>query len=100
MKLPIIITKVFYSIKWLIIGCVLCSFQYAFSGIVGDVEITGRVLKYNEQTVTLSHYRDKKITVPRSSLKKSAKKLKTGMAVTAVFSAEEIMDQIQEQTKK
>ena len=78
----------------------MLSFQYAFSGIVGDTQITGRVLKYNQKTVTLSHYRDKKVTVPRSSLKKSSKKLKTGMMATAVFSAEEIMDQIQAQTKK
>ena len=86
--------------KLLIIGCVLCSFQYAFSGIIGDVEITGRVLKYDKKTVTLSHYRDKKVTVPRSSLKKSFKKLKTGIVATAVFSAEEVMNQIQEQTQK
>lgn len=32
-------------------------------------------------------------------LKKSFKKLKTSMVVTAVFSAEDIMDQIQEQDK-
>ena len=82
------------------IFCLLFSFQYAFSGIVGDTQITGRVLKYDKKTVTLSQYRNKKVTVPRSSLKKSSKKLKTGMMATAVFSAEEIMDQIQAQTKK
>ena len=88
------------SIKLLILCCLLFSFQYAFSGIVGDTQITGRVLKYNKRTVTISQYRNKKVTVPRSSLKKNSKKLKTGMMVTAVFSPEEIMDQIQEQTKK
>lgn len=100
MKLSNLITKVFYSIKLLIVCCVLFSFQYAFSGIVGDTKITGRVLSYNKQTVTLSQYRNKKVTVPRSSVKKTFKKLKTGITVTAVFSAEEVMGQIQEQTKK
>ena len=100
MKLSILIKKILSSVKWLIVFCALLSFQYAFSGIVGDTKITGRVLKYNKQTVTLSQYRNKKITVPRSSLKKNFKKLKTGMMVTAVFSAEDIMDQIQAQTKK
>ena len=80
--------------------CVLFSFQYAFSGIVGDTKITGKVLKYDKKTVTISQYRDKKVTVPRSALKKKFKKLKTGQIVTAVFSAEEIMDQIREQIKK
>ena len=100
MKLFIHITKVFYSAKLLVVCCLLFSFQYVYSGIVGETKITGRVLKYDKHTVTLSHYRNKKITVPRSSLKKSFKKLKTGMVVTAVFSAEDIMDQIQKQAKK
>ena len=100
MKLSTHIEKIFYLAKLLIICCLLFSFQYVFSGIVGDTKITGRVLKYDEHTVTLSHYRTKKITVPRSSIKKSFKKLKTGIIVTAVFSAEDIMNQIQKQTKK
>ena len=72
----------------------LFSFQYTFSGIVGDTKITGRVLKYNTQTVTLLLYRNKKITVPRSSIKRDFKKLKTGLLVTAVFSSEEVMDAV------
>lgn len=100
MKLFTLTTKILPLIKLLIIFCVLLSFQYVFSGIVGDTKITGRVLKYDQRTVTLSQYRNKKVTVPRSSLKKNFKKLKTGMMVTAVFSAEDIMDQIQAQTKK
>ena len=93
-------TKKMYSMKLLVMLCLLFSFQYAFSGIIGETKITGRVLKYDKKTVTLSQYRNKKVTVPRSSLKKSFKKLKTGIMVTAVFSAEEIMDQIRSQTKK
>lgn len=100
MKLSILIKNVLSSIRLLIIYYVLLSFQYAFSGIVGDTKITGRVLKYDKHTVTLSQYRDQKVTVPRSSLKKNFKKLKTGIIATAVFSAEDIMDQIQAQTKK
>ena len=100
MKLSIIIKKVFYPAKLLMICCVLFSFQYVFSGIVGDTQITGRILEYDKHTVTLSQYGKDKVTVPRSSLKKNAKKLQTGMAVTAVFSSEEIMNQIQKQTKK
>ena len=84
----------------LVMLCLLFSFQYAFAGIIGDTKITGKVLKYDKKTVTISQYRNKKVTVPRSSLKKSFKKLKTGIMVTAVFSAEEIMDQIRSQTKK
>ena len=86
--------------KLLILFMLLFGFQYAFSGIIGDTRITGRVLKYNTKTVTLSQYGNRKITVPRSSIEKDFKKLKTGLLVTAVFSAEEIMDKIQEQTKK
>ena len=100
MKLSTHRAKVFYLAKLLIIFCLLFSFQYVFSGIVGETKITGRVLKYDKHTVTLSHYRNKRITVPRSSIKNNSKKLKTGMVVTAVFSAEDIMDQIQKQTKK
>lgn len=100
MKLSILITKVLYSIKVLFICCILFSFQYAFSGIIGDVQVTGPVLSYDKKNVTLSLYRDKKVTVPRSSLKKSMRKLKTGQVVTAVFNAEEIMNQIQEKAKK
>lgn len=100
MKSSIMITKILSFMKLLIIFCVLLSFQYVFSGIVGDTEITGRVLKYDRQTVTLLQYRNKKVTVPRSSIKKTFRKLKTGMVVTAVFSAEDIMNQIQEQVKK
>ena len=88
------------SMKILTLCFILLSFQYSFSGIIGDTQITGKVLKYSKQTVTISQYRDKKVTVPRSSLKNNNKKLKTGMVVTAVFSAEETMDQIQEQMKK
>ncbi len=75
-------------------------FQYSFAGIVGEVEVIGRVLKYDKRTVTLSQYGNRKLTVPRSSIRKRFKRLKTGLLVTAVFSSEEIMDQIQAQTKK
>ena len=74
--------------------------QYASAGIVGDTRITGRVLKYNKKTVTLSQYGKRKVTVPINSLKKDFKKLKTGILVTAVFSTEEIMKKIKEQSKK
>ena len=71
---------------------------HSFAGIVGDTRITGRVLKYDKETVTLSQYGNKQIIVPRKSLeKKFFKKLKTGLVVTAVFSADEIMNRIQEQ---
>ena len=86
--------------KILIISLLLFVFQFAFAGITGDTKITGRVLKYNQQTVTLSQYGNRKVTVPRASIKKNFKKLKTGLLVTAVFSAEEVMDQLQAQTKK
>ena len=75
-------------------------FHHSFAGIVEDTEIIGRVLKYDKRTVTLSQYGNRKLTVPRSSIKKSFKKLKTGILVTAVFSAEEITDQIQAQKTK
>ena len=86
--------------KLFIISLLLFVFQYTFAGIVGDTRITGRVLSYNAKTVTLSQYGKRKITVPKSSLKKDFKKLKTGLLVTAVFSAEEVMDKVQEQMKQ
>ena len=86
--------------KLIILSMLLFGFQYAFSGITGDTRITGRVIKYDAKTVTISQYRNKRITVPRSAIEKNFKKLKTGLLVTAVFSAEEMMDKIQEQTKK
>ena len=86
--------------KLIILSFLFLIFQYAFAGIVGDTRITGRVLKYDEKTVTLSQHGNRKIIVPRSSIEKDFKKLKTGLLVTAVFSAEEIMNKIQEQTKK
>ncbi|MDE0151740.1 MAG: hypothetical protein OXK80_04500 [Bdellovibrionales bacterium] len=85
--------------KLFILSLLLVS-QFAFSGIIGETRITGRVLKYDKSTVTLSQYGNRKITVPKSSLEKNFNKLKTGLLVTAVFSAEEVMDKIQEQTKK
>ena len=78
----------------------LCVFsQYAYAGITGDTRITGRILKYDDATVTLSQYGNRKVTVPRSAVRKN-KKLKTGAVATAVFSAEEIMKKIQEQADK
>ena len=86
--------------KLFIISLLLFVFQYTYAGIMGNTEITGRVLSYNEKTVTLSQYGNKKITVPRSSIKKDFKKFKTGLLVTSVFTTEEIMNKIQEQKKK
>ena len=85
--------------KLFIISLLLFVFQYAFAGIIGETRITGRVLEYNKNTVVLSQYGNRKITVPRRSIEKSFKKIKTGLLVTAVFSADEVMDKIQEQTK-
>ena len=101
MKLSIrTIKKVLHSIKLLILCCLLFSFQHSFSGIIGDTHITGRVLKYNKHKVTLSQYGNRRITVPIRSLKKDFKKLKTGLLVTAVFSAEEVMDAIEIKAKQ
>ena len=86
--------------KVFIISLMLFISQFSFAGITGETKITGRVLKYNKDTVTLSQYGNRKVTVPRSTIKKDFKKLKTGLLVTAVFSAEEIMDQMQAQIKK
>ena len=78
----------------------LCLFsQYVYAGITGDTRITGRILKYDDNTVTLSQYGNRKITVPKSAIRKN-KKLRTGDVATAVFSAEEIMQKIQEQADK
>ena len=75
-------------------------FQYTFAGIVGDTRITGRVLRYDKKTVTLSQHGNREITVPKNLIEKDFKKLKTGLLVTAVFSAEEMMNQIQQQAKQ
>ena len=86
--------------KLLIISLLIFVFQYTFAGVIGDTRITGRVLQYDEKTVTLAQHGNRKIIVPKSSLEKDFKKLKAGLLVTAVFSGDEIMDMIQEQTKK
>ena len=84
--------------KFLVIFLFVFLISYTFAGIVGDTRITGRVLKYDKETVTLSQYSNKQIVVPRKSIEKRFfKKLKTGIVVTAVFSADEIMNRIQEQ---
>ena len=85
--------------RLLIISLLLCTFE-AYAGIIGNTRITGRVLRYDEKTVTISQYGKRRITVPRSSIEKKFKKLKTGILVTAVFDAQEVMDKIQKQTKK
>ncbi len=69
----------------------------AVAGIIGDLKITGKVLKYNKNTVTLSYAGKKKITVPRSKIDSSVK-LKSGKIVTAVYSGEEVMELIKEQS--
>lgn len=58
------------------------------------------MLKYDNKTVTLFQYGNRKITVPRSSIKTGVKKLKTGQVVTAVFSAEEVMEKLYQQKEK
>ena len=72
-------------------------FQYTYAGILGDTKITARVLKYDKHTVTLALYGNQKFKVPISSIQNSIKnrKLKTGIFVTAVFSAEETLKRIQ-----
>ena len=85
---------------FLLIWSFIQSAPYVYAGIIGNTEITGRVLKYDNQTVTLSQYRNRKVKIPRSALKKDFKKLKTGMLVTAVFSAEEMMNQVEEQIRR
>lgn len=87
--------------KLMTLFSLLFIFQYTFAGLVGDTRITGRVLSYDNKTVTLSQHGNRKITVPKKNLiERDLKKLKTGLLVTVVFSAEEIMSRIKEQTKK
>ena len=69
----------------------------AFAGIIGDLKVTGKVLKYNKDTVTLSYLGKKKMTVPRSKIDSSVK-LKSGKIVTAVFSNQEVIEMIKAQS--
>ena len=62
----------------------LLFFSFAsFSAVFGSVKVQGKVIKYDQKTVTLSN--DKKtITLPRGFFAKSAP-LRTGYSATAVF---------------
>ncbi len=93
-------TKVIYEG---IVLSLLLSFSFSvYSGIAGDIKVTGKVLKYNKETVTLQLGLEKdKLTVPRKFIDlKESDKLRTGKMVTVVFSAEEIMEKIRRQQKK
>ena len=81
---------------------VLLSVQPVWAGIVGDVRITGKVVKYDRKTVSLKTLKSSKPTVvPRSSIVlPEGAKLKTGKVVTAVFSAEEIMKKLRQQKEQ
>ena len=70
---------------------------FTFAGIIGDVKIIGKVLKYNKNTVTLSYLGKQKMTVPRSKIDSSVK-LKSGKIVTIVYSGDEVMEMIKEQS--
>ena len=70
--------------------------QPALAGIIGDVRVTGKVVKYDRKTVSLKTLKSSKpVVVPKSSIVlPEGVKLKTGKVATAVFSAEEIMGKI------
>ena len=77
--------------KYFLICLLFFVFQYAsYAGIEGNTEITGKVISFDKRTVTLSVLGERKLTVSKRSLKK-------GITITAVFTAEEIMNKIEGQ---
>lgn len=76
--------------------------QSAFAAIIGDVRITGEVVKYDRKTVSLKTLRSSKpVIVPRSSIVlQKGVKLKTGNLAMAVFSVEEIIEKLNQQQEK
>ena len=78
------------------VGTFMLSVQPALAGIVGDVRVIGKVVKYDRKIVSLKTLKSSKpVVVPSSSIVlPEGAKLKTGKVVTAVFSAEEIMEKL------
>ena len=83
--------------KSIIIFIMFLQMHFVFAGLSGVTKVTGTVLNYDQHSVTL-RFGKQKFEVPRKSIKSSSR-LKTGQKVTAVFSAEEIMEKISEQRK-
>ena len=81
-----------------VISIFMLSVQPVLAGIIGNVRVIGKVVKYNQKTVSLTQLGHSKPTVvPRSSIVlPKGVKLKTGKVVIAVFSAEEIMEKLKQ----
>ena len=88
--------------KKLLFSVFVLSVQPVLAGIIGNVRVIGKVAAYNQKTVSLIQLGYSKPTiVPRSSIVlPKGVKLKTGKVVTAVFSAEEIMEKLRQQKEQ
>ncbi|MDE0151982.1 MAG: hypothetical protein OXK80_05775 [Bdellovibrionales bacterium] len=71
-----------------------------FAGIMGNVEITGTVLKYDKKTVTIKYGLKKRITVSKKHIKDGIKNLQTGQPATIIFTSNEIMEKLRQQKEK
>ena len=74
----------------LILPSVFFSF-FIFAGTRGPIIVTGKVVEYDKDTVTLSQMVEQKVIVPRNLIPKQFK-LETGKKVSAFFNPEEISE--------
>ena len=79
-------------IKYIIMTFCLLSFYSASGAVVGNIKTSGKVVKYNKQTVTLIQEEGGRIEVPRKFIPKHYK-IKTGYIVTAFLPGKLIQKQ-------
>ena len=80
--------------KILLIILILPALFFSFfmlAGIRGPIIVTGKVVKYDRDTVTLSQMVEQEVIVPRHLIPKQFE-LKTGKKVSAFFNAKEITE--------
>ena len=75
--------------KILLFILILPSVFFSFAGTRGPIIVTGKVVEYDKDTVTLSQMVEQKVIVPRHLIPKQFK-LETGKKVSAFFNPEEI----------
>ena len=80
--------RVYNKMNRIFILLVLFISHLAWANIMGSVQLKGKVLKYNKNTVLLLQD-EQKIEIPRNWIPKTIR-LQTGKTVTAIFNVEEM----------